>query len=123
MPAQGRVKIGDFGLARLVREPLRPLFENGVVVRGSFTACMSSVQARVDTSAQPPVKCKTILVKGEWHLDRPCPRKFALTQVTIWYRAPELLFGGKHYTSAVDIWAAGCIFAVSWFRLAVISNA
>lgn len=31
--------------------------------------------------------------------------------VTIWYRAPELLLGAKHYTTAVDNWAVGCIFA------------
>lgn len=31
--------------------------------------------------------------------------------VTIWYRAPELLLGSRHYTSAVDMWAVGCIFA------------
>lgn len=31
--------------------------------------------------------------------------------VTIWYRAPELLLGGRHYTSAIDLWAVGCIFA------------
>ncbi|KAI9787006.1 MAG: cyclin-dependent protein kinase [Peltula sp. TS41687] len=31
--------------------------------------------------------------------------------VTIWYRAPELLLGTKHYTPAVDMWAVGCIFA------------
>ena len=31
--------------------------------------------------------------------------------VTIWYRAPELLLGSKHYTPAVDLWAIGCIFA------------
>lgn len=31
--------------------------------------------------------------------------------VTIWYRAPELLLGGRHYTPAIDLWAAGCIFA------------
>lgn len=30
--------------------------------------------------------------------------------VTIWYRAPELLFGSRHYTKAVDMWAVGCIF-------------
>ena len=31
--------------------------------------------------------------------------------VTIWYRAPELLPGAKHYRSAIDMWAVGCIFA------------
>merc|ERR1711920_405776 len=31
--------------------------------------------------------------------------------VTIWYRAPELLFGAKEYGSAVDVWSVGCIFA------------
>ena len=58
--AAGRLKIADFGLARVFRKVGRPMCENGVVV-------------------------------------------------TIWYRAPELLFGIKHYTAAVDMWAAGCI--------------
>lgn len=31
--------------------------------------------------------------------------------VTIWYRAPELLLGSRHYTTAIDIWALGAIFA------------
>jgi cell cycle related kinase len=26
---------------------------------------------------------------------------------TRWYRAPELLFGGRHYGNAVDLWAVG----------------
>ncbi|KAK0545293.1 cyclin-dependent protein kinase [Tilletia horrida] len=30
--------------------------------------------------------------------------------VTIWYRAPELLLGAKHYTPAIDMWAIGCIW-------------
>lgn len=31
--------------------------------------------------------------------------------VTIWYRAPELLLGTKHYTPAVDMWSAGLVLA------------
>ena len=31
--------------------------------------------------------------------------------VTLWYRAPEILLGEQHYTTAVDIWSVGCIFA------------
>lgn len=30
--------------------------------------------------------------------------------VTLWYRAPELLFQSMHYTPAIDIWSLGCIF-------------
>lgn len=59
----GVVKIGDLGLARLIYEPLQPLFAGDKVV------------------------------------------------VTIWYRAPELLMGAKHYTKAIDCWAVGCVMA------------
>ncbi|KAL7420198.1 hypothetical protein Q5752_005164 [Cryptotrichosporon argae] len=31
--------------------------------------------------------------------------------VTLWYRAPELLLGTKEYTTAIDVWSIGCIFA------------
>jgi cyclin-dependent kinase 8/11 len=31
--------------------------------------------------------------------------------VTIWYRAPELLLGAKHYNKAIDMWAIGCVVA------------
>ncbi|CAG8836494.1 25227_t:CDS:2, partial [Racocetra persica] len=61
--ADGVVKIGDLGLARIYQLPLQPLFNGDKVV------------------------------------------------VTIWYRAPELLLGSRHYTKAIDIWAVGCIFA------------
>lgn len=29
--------------------------------------------------------------------------------VTLWYRAPELLFGSETHTTAIDIWACACI--------------
>ena len=31
--------------------------------------------------------------------------------VTLWYRSPELLLGATEYTTAVDMWSIGCIFA------------
>ncbi|XP_069508068.1 serine/threonine-protein kinase NLK2-like isoform X1 [Ambystoma mexicanum] len=31
--------------------------------------------------------------------------------VTQYYRAPEILMGSRHYTSSIDIWSVGCIFA------------
>jgi len=36
-----------------------------------------------------------------------------LTQlvVTLWYRAPEILLGATEYSTAVDMWSVGCIFA------------
>lgn len=31
--------------------------------------------------------------------------------VTLWYRAPEILLGSRHYSTPVDVWSVGCIFA------------
>ena len=31
--------------------------------------------------------------------------------VTLWYRAPEILLGARHYSTPVDVWSVGCIFA------------
>ncbi|GMP79665.1 hypothetical protein CsSME_00035119 [Camellia sinensis var. sinensis] len=31
--------------------------------------------------------------------------------VTLWYRAPKILFGSRHYSTPVDVWSVGCIFA------------
>lgn len=31
--------------------------------------------------------------------------------VTRWYRPPELIMLNKHYSTAVDLWSVGCIFA------------
>ena len=42
--------------------------------------------------------------------------------VTRWYRAPELLFGSKHYSTAVDIWAVGCIFAELMLRVPFVAG-
>ena len=31
--------------------------------------------------------------------------------MTLWYRAPEVLLGSRHYSTAIDMWSVGCIFA------------
>lgn len=37
--------------------------------------------------------------------------------VTRWYRAPELMFGARRYSAAIDMWAIGCIFAELMLRV------
>ncbi|RYR17389.1 hypothetical protein Ahy_B03g062153 isoform A [Arachis hypogaea] len=38
-------------------------------------------------------------------------RTFTHEVVTLWYRAPEILLGSHHYSTPVDVWSVGCIFA------------
>lgn len=38
-------------------------------------------------------------------------RSYTHEVVTLWYRAPEILLGGKQYSTGVDMWSVGCIFA------------
>ncbi|KAI7749900.1 hypothetical protein M8C21_014073, partial [Ambrosia artemisiifolia] len=37
--------------------------------------------------------------------------KYTHEILTLWYRAPEVLLGSTHYSTAVDMWSVGCIFA------------
>ncbi|KAH7353073.1 hypothetical protein KP509_19G077600 [Ceratopteris richardii] len=43
-----------------------------------------------------------VLVKGEANISYICSR---------YYRAPELIFGATEYTTAIDLWSAGCVLA------------
>ncbi|XP_017754070.1 PREDICTED: cyclin-dependent kinase 11B [Eufriesea mexicana] len=38
-------------------------------------------------------------------------RQYTPIVVTLWYRAPELLLSGKEYSTPIDMWSVGCIFA------------
>ncbi|CAL0324504.1 unnamed protein product [Lupinus luteus] len=38
-------------------------------------------------------------------------KTFTHEVVTLWYRAPEILLGSRHYSTPVDVWSVGCIFA------------
>jgi cyclin-dependent kinase len=38
-------------------------------------------------------------------------RSYTHEVVTLWYRAPDVLLGSRHYSTPVDMWSIGCIFA------------
>jgi len=40
----------------------------------------------------------------------PC-RTFSHDVVTLWYRPPDVLLGSTHYSTSLDLWGVGCIFA------------
>lgn len=37
--------------------------------------------------------------------------------ITRWYRPPELFYGAKHYSGAVDVWSVGCVMAELALRM------
>ncbi|KAJ3683413.1 hypothetical protein LUZ60_013640 [Juncus effusus] len=43
-----------------------------------------------------------VLMKGEPNISYICSR---------YYRAPELIFGAEEYSTAIDVWSAGCVLA------------
>jgi serine/threonine protein kinase len=65
----------------------------------------------------------------DFGLARPIPQKNDTEELTMmfmteyvvtrWYRAPELLLQEKCYTTAIDIWSVGCIFAEMLGRKAI----
>jgi len=40
--------------------------------------------------------------------------KYSPGMVTLRYRSPEIFLGDRHYSTAIDMWSAGCIFADMW---------
>lgn len=49
-------------------------------------------------------------------------RRMTSNVITRWYRPPELLFGAKHYSGAVDIWSIGCVFAELMLRVPYLAS-
>lgn len=73
------------------------------------------------------MKPNNLLIASDGHLklaDFGLARDFAdpgykmtCQVITRWYRPPELLFGCRYYSTAVDIWSVGCIFAELMLRI------
>jgi cyclin-dependent kinase len=43
-------------------------------------------------------------------------RTYTHEVVTLWYRCPEILLGGRQYSTGVDMWSVGAIFAEMYTR-------
>ncbi|CAB3236416.1 unnamed protein product [Arctia plantaginis] len=57
---------------------------------------------------------KGVLKVGDFGLAREYGsplRQYTPVVVTLWYRAPELLLCSKEYSTPIDMWSVGCIFA------------
>lgn len=57
---------------------------------------------------------KGVLKVGDFGLAREYGsplKQYTPVVVTLWYRAPELLLGCKLYSTQIDLWSVGCIFA------------
>lgn len=87
----GAIKLADFGLARAFGVPLRTYTHEVPQDKGERRAAkgMSPVHSATLNDAV----------------------FLPLQVVTLWYRAPEILLGSKFYSTAVDVWSIGCIFA------------
>eukprot|EP00439_Symbiodinium_sp_Y106_P085416 s36_g28.t1 len=60
------------------------------------------------------LKPQNLLINREGSLklaDFGLARAFGIPVVTLWYRAPDVLMGSRKYSTPVDIWSVGCIFA------------
>jgi serine/threonine protein kinase len=73
------------------------------------------------------IKAANILINNngevklaDFGLARDVDGRMTTKVVTLWYRAPELLLADpsspSEYTTAVDIWSAGCVFGEMWKR-------
>ena len=73
--------------------------ENCVVKIGDFGSARISPQQKKESEEQKGAK--------EKKEKRPLTPGIG----TKWYKAPEIIFGDKHYNKSVDIWSFGCLMA------------
>ena len=73
--------------------------ENCVVKIGDFGSARISPQQKKESEEQKEKKKKKE--------KRPLTPGIG----TKWYKAPEIIFGDKHYNKSVDIWSFGCLMA------------
>ena len=127
-----QIKICDFGLARCVNkeddddeitdsvQPNRTIDKKALLTKGSSLNQYTQNKSKEMEKTEEEKKEKEE-EKKENKPKRPPMLKELKKQkqqqilsvhvVTRWYRAPELILIETDYTSAIDVWSVGCIFA------------
>lgn len=75
------------------------------MIVNSKVLCPISTPWRNPSFPAPYLLTSTLLMFHPLHHASPAQ------VVTLWYRAPEILLGSKTYSTPVDVWSIGCIFA------------
>ncbi|KRX84278.1 Geranylgeranyl transferase type-2 subunit beta [Trichinella sp. T6] len=81
---------------------------------GLFFIHMQKILHRDMKAANVLITKSGVLKLADFGLARPLNKqnpRYTNRVVTLWYRPPELLLGDRKYTTAIDIWGAGCIMA------------
>ena len=79
--------------------------ENCVVKIGDFGSARISPQQKKEKEEQEEKK------KNPQSKEKKEKRPLTPGVGTKWYKAPEIIFGNKHYDKSVDIWSFGCLMA------------
>ncbi|KRZ75449.1 Cyclin-dependent kinase 9 [Trichinella papuae] len=86
---------------------------------GLFFIHMQKILHRDMKASNVLITKSGVLKLADFGLARPLNKQnpcYTNRVVTLWYRPPELLLGDCKYTTAIDIWGAGCIMAEMWTR-------
>lgn len=98
----GILKICDLGLCRILPEkvPSQGVPTSSGMIKTSNSSTFSTLNSNTNSNSSSVINN----TQDETHT-------WTLQVGTHYYRAPELLFGDRCYTEAIDIWASGCVMA------------
>ncbi|KAJ3293717.1 Cyclin-dependent kinase 2 [Rhizoclosmatium sp. JEL0117] len=101
------VKLCDFGSARLL--PMRSRPNSPLATSPHPVPCFPDELLEIPFDDAFSLKVPTSELILPKPVLEPFPSELTREIETLWYRAPEILFGERMYTVSVDLWALGCV--------------
>ncbi|KAF7317775.1 Pkinase-domain-containing protein [Mycena kentingensis (nom. inval.)] len=113
----------DMDLKRFMEEGIREsrVLKPDLVKKFTYQLNLGLVYCHSRRILHRDLKPQNLLINRQHNLklaDFGLARAFGLPMrtythevVTLWYRAPEVLLGSRHYATGIDLWSVGCIFA------------